>query len=216
MADPYEVLGVDRSASDDEIKRAYRRLAKQYHPDANPDDPTAAKKMQEINAAYDQIKNPEKYHGTASHGYADPYGYSGYYQQRASQSDYQNEYKQAAYRYITYRRFHEALNVLAQMAHEQRDAQWYYLSAMANQGVGNQVTALEHMRRAVSMEPDNPEYLDALNRMEHGGTAYRQRTGDFRGYNMNVNPCTSFLLCLGLNLCCGGRGMFYCWPFFCC
>ena len=196
MADPYEVLGVARDASDDEIKRAYRRLAKQYHPDANPDDPAAAKKMQEINAAYDQIKNPEKYQGAAAHGYSDPYGYSGYYQQRASQSDYQNEYKQAAYRYITYRRFHEALNVLSQMPHEQRDAQWYYLSAIANQGVGNQVTALE--------------------RMEHGGTAYRQRTGDFRGYNMNVNPCTSFLLCLGLNLCCGGRGMFYGWPFLCC
>ena len=76
MADPYEVLGVDRNASDDEIKRAYRRLARQFHPDANPDDPAAAKKMQEINAAYDQIKNPEKYQGQ-NQGY-NPYGQSGY------------------------------------------------------------------------------------------------------------------------------------------
>ena len=58
IEDPYKVLGVSRDASDDEIKRAYRRLAKQYHPDLNPGDPVAARKMQEINAAYEQIKDP--------------------------------------------------------------------------------------------------------------------------------------------------------------
>ena len=60
MDDPYKVLGVSPNASDEEIKQAYRRLAKQYHPDRNPGDPVAAKKMQEVNAAYEQIKNPEK------------------------------------------------------------------------------------------------------------------------------------------------------------
>jgi len=58
--DPYKVLGVSPDASDDEIKQAYRRLAKQYHPDRNPGDEIAAKKMQEVNPAYEQIKNPEK------------------------------------------------------------------------------------------------------------------------------------------------------------
>ena len=217
MADPYEVLGVDRNASDDEIKRAYRKLARRYHPDANPDDPVAAKKMQEINAAYDQIKNPEKYQGQA-HGY-NPYGqsgygsyggYSGYYQQ-ANRNQYEDTYKQAAYNYIRYRRYSEAVNVLNQMGSEKRDGAWYYLSALANEGVGNQVTALEHMRRAVSMEPDNQDYLDQLNRMEHGGDTYRQRSGDFRGFSFGMNPCASMCLCMLINrYCCPGAGWLLC------
>ena len=59
--DPYTVLGVDRNASEEEIKKAYRALAKKYHPDANPNNPEAAEKMKEINAAYDQIQNPSAY-----------------------------------------------------------------------------------------------------------------------------------------------------------
>ena len=58
--DPYKVLGVSPNATDEEIKQAYRKLATKYHPDLNPGDANAAKKMQEINAAYEQIKNPEK------------------------------------------------------------------------------------------------------------------------------------------------------------
>ena len=57
MKDPYEVLGISRGASDEEVTKAYRKLAKKYHPDLNPDDPVAAEKMAEINAAYDMIKS---------------------------------------------------------------------------------------------------------------------------------------------------------------
>ena len=216
MADPYQVLGIGRDASDEEIKRAYRRLAKKYHPDANPGDEAAARKMQEVNAAYDQIKNPEKYQQAqrTAQGY-DPFGgsydpFGGAYRQRTSSGqNYTNSHYQAAYNYIRYGRYREAVNVLSGI--DGRDAQWYYLSALANEGLGNQVTALEHMRRAVSMEPGNQEYVDELSRMENGGYAYRRQAGNFQGFDMRVDPCASFCLCYLCNMfCCGGRGWFFC------
>ena len=93
----------------------------------------------------------------------------------------------------------------------ERNARWYYLSALANQGVGNQVTALEHIRKAVSMDPDNMEYLDALNRMENGGSTYRQQAGNYRGFSMGFDPCTNLCLCYLIQMfCCGGRPFFLC------
>lgn len=194
--DPYKVLGVSPNATDDEIKKAYRRLAKQYHPDRNPGDDAAAKKMQQINAAYEQIKNPEKQQPNTGYG---SYGGYGQYQSTDSQPS-GDPYQQAAYQYIRFGRHREALNALQNST--ERNARWYYFSALANQGVGNQVTALEHIRRAVSMEPDNQEYLYALNRMEHGGATYRQHAGSYRGYAMRGSPCASLLACLFCRLFC--------------
>ncbi len=202
IEDPYKVLGVSPDASDEEIKRAYRALAKKYHPDVNPGDQEAAKQMQRINAAYEQIKNPEKAAGnTGSYGGYDPYrGYQRSYQQQSGGDQYQN----AAYQYIRYGRYQEALNTL-QSATE-RNARWYYLSALANDGLGNQVTALEHIRRAVSMEPDNLEYLRTLEQIRQGGAAYRRQAGNYKGFEMRGNLCTNLLLCWLCNLCCWGRG----------
>lgn len=208
--DPYKVLGVSRDASDEEIKRAYRALAKKYHPDLNPGDQEAARKMQQVNAAYEQIKNPEKAQQANQGGYGgyyDPFG--GYRQQSYTGSQTTDQYQQAAAQYIRFGRFQEALNALSSST--DHDAQWYYLSAVANDGLGNQVTALEHIRRAVSMDPQNLEYQRALDRIESGGTAYRQQAGNFRGFSMGGDPCTNLCMCYLCNLfCCGGRGWFCC------
>ena len=206
--DPYKVLGISRDATDNEIKQAYRRLAKQYHPDRNPGDPVAAKKMQEVNAAYEQIKNPEKA-GPTQRGYGyDPFG--GAWQQRqGSTGQTGDNAQQAAYNYIRFGRYREALNAL--QSSSQRDARWYYLSALANNGVGNQVTALEHIRRAVSMEPGNAQYLHVLEQLENGGEAYRQQAGSFRGFRMGGTPCLSLCVFYLLQLfCCRGRFLFCC------
>ena len=211
IEDPYKILGVSPDASDEDIKRAYRRLAKKYHPDLNPGDQEAARKMQEVNAAYEQIKNPDKAYqsGQSSYGgYYDPFG--GYYRQQ-SQSAGGDQYQQAAYQYIRFGRYQEALNALG--SSPERNARWYYLSALANQGLGNQVTALEHIRKAVSMEPDNLEYQQLLSHIENGGTAYRQHAGSFRGFTMGGDPCSNLCLCyLAQLFCCGGQVPF----FFCC
>ena len=93
----------------------------------------------------------------------------------------------------------------------EQNARWYYLSALAHDGLGNQVTAMEHIRRAVSMDPDNAEYLNALNQMENGGAAYRRQAGNFRGFTVGGDPCTNLCLCYLMNIfCCGGRGLFCC------
>ena len=203
MRDPYQVLGVSPDASDEEIKRAYRRLAKKYHPDLNPGDENAARRMQEVNAAYEQIKNPEKASQTNQDSYGgysyDPFG--GY---RHAYQEEEDPYQQGAYRYIRMGRYQEALNILSNSTH--RNARWYYLSALANDGLGNDVTAMEHIRKAVSMDPNNALYLQTLRRMQDGEEAYREQAGSYKGFAMRGSPCASMCLCYLLQIfCCRGR-----------
>ena len=169
MTDPYKVLGVPTTATDDEVKAAYRRLAKKYHPDANPGDKVAEQRMKEINAAYDQIMNKtasganQGYGGYSSGGYTgyDPFGrnYGGY----GSDGAAGDPKLQAAYNYIAFGRYHEALNVLSSIT--DRGAKWYYYSALANSGLGNTAAALEHARTAARLEPNNAQYAELLERM---------------------------------------------------
>lgn len=113
MNDPYSVLGVSRDASEEEIKRAYRKLAKQYHPDLHPGDEECAKKMAEINAAYEQIQNPSQYTNTYSQDTSSQQTYNQYQQQQQNSyyhNQYNNQYRRQYYNqyrnpYSGYNRF---------------------------------------------------------------------------------------------------------------
>lgn len=193
IKDPYKVLGVSPDATDEDIKKAYRRLAKQYHPDRNPGDAEAAKRMQEINEAYDQIKNPEKSRGNYRYGGFDYEAYA------RNNTDDESGLK-AAMHYLQFGRIQEALHALESC--KNRNARWYAVSAVIQQRMGNRITALEHIRRAVSMEPDNMEYLRILEYMENGGFAYGRTAGRYRGYTLQGDPCTGLALCLLCRCCC--------------
>ncbi len=221
MTDPYKVLGVSPNASDDEIKTAYRKLAKKYHPDLNPGDKYAAQKMNEINAAYDQIKNPppqndfgggaygsayQAYNAGYNTGYGAGYGYGGAYQD----NDYERNEIKAARNYIRTRHFREAVNALSGVPQNQRDGEWYYLSAIANYNMGNRVAALDHAKRACTMEPGNMQYRQILEQIEHGARVY-ENSGTSYGFSGGMDGnrfCMS--LCLANLLCnmCGGRWFF--------
>ncbi|MDO4262435.1 MAG: J domain-containing protein [Eubacteriales bacterium] len=220
MTDPYEVLGVSRNASDEEIKKAYRRLSRKYHPDANVNNPNAAQaeeKFKQVQAAYDQIMR-EKEQGYSGYGSTNGYGgygsYGGFGGSGASgtgqNSEYVN-YLNAAMNYIRAGRYNEALNVLSGMG--QKTARWYYLSAIANNGLGNNVVALEHARRAAAMEPNSFEYRSLVQQLEGGQGWYDQMSAPYGGMSVMGNDfccklCIANMVC---NMCClGGRGGMLC------
>ena len=161
---PYEVLGVPRNASNEEIKKAYRQLSKKYHPDSYVDNPLsdlAEEKFKEVQAAYEQIMKERETGG---------YSYSATGQSGPSGNQETVELL-AARNYINARRFREALNVLAGIGN--RTAMWYYYSAIANMGIGNNLVAVEHAKQAAAMEPNNMEYVNFANQMQFRGAHYQ-------------------------------------------
>ena len=201
-ADPYKVLGVSSNASDDEIKKAYRSLAKKYHPDINPGNKDAERKMNEINAAYDQIKNPQQatggFSGFGGFGSNTRYG-SGFGGGFHADTEEESTALRAAMNYIRSRHFAEALNALDGVPASERNARWHYLCSLANYGQGNRIVAVEHAQTAVRLEPNNMEYRSLLEELQQGGSFYQNYSQGFPtagfGGNMCLWLCAANLLC---------------------
>ena len=227
MNDPYSVLGVSRDASEEEIKRAYRRLAKKYHPDLNPGDPEAARKMNEINAAYEQITKERSGRSSASSGgsagYGSSYGGSGYgssyggyggagyggygqqYGRSASGSSVLDQVRIA----IATGNLTRAEALLAN--YSDHNAEWNFLKGAICYRRGWMDEAKRYYQTACQMDPNNVEYRQALEYMEHGTqNAYRPDGSPFGtelcGGNLCSKMCCAYLLCNS----CGYGGIRFC------
>lgn len=230
MQDPYRVLGVSPNASEDEIKKAYRELARKYHPDVNNGSAAAEAKMKEVNEAYSTIMKMRREgtsgssqshqgyggYGNSSYGNSNPYGNYGGYGNYGNYGNYggyggyggrsQGGYTQSSPRmqavrnYIQARHFQEALHLLEEM--NERTAEWYFLAGEANLGLGNRIAALNYARQAVSMDPNNFEYRSLLSRLE-GSSHFYQTNGEEHGFNIPSAICSNpcAICCLSQVLC---------------
>ena len=168
---PYEVLGVSRNASIDEIKKAYKELSRKYHPDSyvgNPLSSLAEEKFKQVQEAYDAIMKEKN----GDFNYTDNYNNSGYYNGESGEMA-------EVYNLLGRRAYSQALSLLDSMPN--RNAKWYYYSAIAQVGLGNNLRGMEYARMAVSMEPNNIEYQNLVNRLSFQGNRYGEVRNVYRG-----------------------------------
>ena len=210
MNDPYQVLGVSSNASDDEVKKAYRELARKYHPDNYANNPLAdlaQEKMKQINEAYDQIQKMRAGggHSQQSYGYQ-----SGGYRQQSYGYRTGNQWTDSGYTTPTYTKVRQAINLgNIQLAEEllqqvsNRDAEWYFLSGSVAYRKGWMDEARQNYQMACNMAPNNMEYRQALNYLQTGGNPYR--TNNY-GSSMDCGDCCTSLICADCLCNCLGGG----------
>lgn len=197
MTDPYKVLGVSPSASDDEVRTAYRELAKKYHPDNYSDNPLsdlANEKMSEINEAYDQIMNMRR-GGSSAAGESTAYG-----------SASMNHVREL----IRSGNVTEADNILNGIPEYDRTAEWYFLKGSVAYSRGWLNDAYSNFSRACSMDPSNREYSAAMNQMNQRRSGYMNGEGS-QHYNMGSDrpgcgPCDMCQALICTDCCCECMG----------
>lgn len=199
MKDPYQVLGVSPSATDEEIKDAYRGLVKKYHPDKFADSDLAElanEKMKDINAAYDEI---QKMRSGASQA-RNPYSGGGFNPGSSSSSDFYTRVRQ----FINIGSVFEAEQMLNSTPQQDRGAEWYYLYACVMVKKGYYADAQRYFDMACSLDPSNTEYQNARNAFR----SRSQQNGTYRTYQSSAGccdmDCCSTLICA--DCCCECMG----------
>jgi len=206
MTDPYQILGVNKNATQDEVKKAYRELSKKYHPDSHMNNPLsdlAEEKFKEVQTAYDQIMS-----GTASTSNSSYSNRSSSNNGYGSDTSYQDSSADASamngiYNLLYERRYQEALRELGKIANH--SAKWYYFSAVANNGVGNNLLAFEHARQAAVLEPSNRDYQNLVNQLQFRTQRYQNTGNTYGRQSMGTgNFCCDLLCADSLCECLGG------------
>lgn len=202
MKDPYSVLGVSRNATDDEIKKAYRNLAKKYHPDnysGSAMAQAAEDKMKEINEAYDTIQKERS--GAQSAGYGGAYS-GGAYNYNTSGSTSFAEVR----RLIHDGRYSDAELIIDSTPSNDRGAEWNYLKGCLLVQRGLYYDALKYIEIACYLDPANLEYREAKNRMKTRSSGYGQEYTTMRGADNCdcCGACTTLLCADSCCECCGG------------
>lgn len=205
MSDPYKVLGVSPDATDSEIKKAYRALVKQYHPDNYTDNPLAdlaADKMKEINEAYSEVQRLRSGGGSTSG--------SGSYGSTGSSGSYNSSYSSSGSEYARVRqlinggRIAEAEALLNRTPVSDRNAEWHFLSGVVLYRRGWVQDARNEIETACRMDPYNNEYQAFLQRMNGSAPQSPYGTGMQGDSGCDVCDICSTMMCLNC-LCNGGR-----------